>query len=463
MNKFVSQLKDNSRSIKWLASILVISLPLLLPVSAQMKAYMMITLWAITMWMFELVYEAVVGILIPVLYILFNVCEPSVAFAGWLSSTPWITIGGLMVGSVFVSSGLVKRIAYKMLIITGGSLIGIVIGITITSIILTPIIPSVMAKVALMTPLVIGFCQVLGLEKKDKTASALMLVVFLALWSPKMAFVTASADSVMTAGILAKHYAYTLSWMGWAKDMFIPALLWTLISVSLVFVLKPEKIHLEKSYLMDQYNNLGPMTEREKKTIIMAVTLILLLATDSWHNIEATWIMVVIGTLSFFPGIGLSRTEDFNKLNFSIVFYLVGAVAIGNVTASLGVTQDIVRVITPIFAEQSSLFLIMSIYVFSMFATLLLNPLALIATLMGPVADICGSLGYPSILGGYAMIMGFNQAIFPYQVGPLMLLYGFGYLKLSNLMKVMAVRIAVGLIFTALVTYPYWKLMGLVQ
>ena len=437
--------------------------PLLLPASLSIKFYLMITLWAIMMWMFELIPEAVVGILIPILYVLFNVASPAVAFGGWATSIPWITIGGLMVGSAFVSSGLVKRIAYKTLLLTGGSFNGIVIGLTATCVLLTPIIPSVMAKVALMTPLVISLSEVLGVDKKSETASALMLVTFFALWSPQMAFVTASADSVMAAGVLSEHYEYTLSWMGWAKDMFFPAMLWTVLSVALIYILKPRRIRLEKSYLQKQYENLGKITVREKIAIGIAVLLLLLLVTDSLHHIDVAWIMIIMGTFCFFPGIELLDSKDFHQLKFSIVFFLVGAVCIGDVTVSLGIDKWIADVITPFIAGQTSFFLVMSIYVFSIIANFILNPLALIGTLMGPIADICGSLGFPPILGGYAMIMGFNQALFPYEIAPLMLVYGFGYLEMKHLVKVMAVRILVGLVFMTVVTYPYWKFTGLIN
>lgn len=453
----------NTQIIKWIISIIVFLSPLFLSISIEIKLYMMITLWAIMMWMFELIPEAIVGILVPVLYVLLNVTTPLVAFRGWSTSVPWITIGGLMISAVFVSSGLVKRIAYKALLLSGGKFNGIVMGLTLSCILITPIIPSVMAKVALMTPLVIGLCEVLGIEKKSQTASALMLVIFLALWSPKMAFLTASEDSIMTASILSEHYKYSLTWFGWLKDMFIPAILWTVLSVSLIYILRPQKIHLEKSYLQKQYNNLGKITSREKKAIAMSVLLLLLLVTDSLHHIDVTWIMVLIGALCFFPGIRLLEMKDFHQLKFSIVFFLVGAVSIGNVSITLGIDKWMINFITPYFENQTSFFLVLSIYIFSFFAIFLLNPLALVPTIMGSIADICGAMGYPSILGGYSMIMGFNQALLPYEVAPFMLIYGFGYLKMGHLVKVMLVRLLVGLIFMAVFTYPYWKFTGLIN
>lgn len=61
------------------------------------------------------------------------------------------------------------------------------------------------------------------------------------------------------------------------------------------------------------------------------------------------------------------------------------------------------------------------------------------------------------------MIMEFNQALFPYEIAPLMLVYGFGYLKLTHLIKVMVFRIVAGIIFMTVVTYPYWLYIGLLD
>ena len=60
------------------------------------------------------------------------------------------------------------------------------------------------------------------------------------------------------------------------------------------------------------------------------------------------------------------------------------------------------------------------------------------------------------------MIMGFNHALLPYEIAPLMLLYAYGWLHSKYLIRIMAVRIGVGLVFTVLVTYPYWHLLGIV-
>lgn len=116
--------------------------------------------------MFELLPEEIVAIMLPGLYILFDITNYATAFSAWTTSTPWITLGGLMIGGMIVKSGLVLRIAYKSLLLTKGSLKGIVWGIVLTCTIFTPLIPSIMAKVALLVPVVIGICKVLKVEAK---------------------------------------------------------------------------------------------------------------------------------------------------------------------------------------------------------------------------------------------------------------------------------------------------------
>lgn len=455
-------LKTGKRLLyKWIISIIFTFLPVLLSISYAYKAFLVITIWSIMMWMFELMPDPVVAVTMPVLYVVFNVVKPNIAFDAWSSTTPWVTLGGLIISQVFISSGLVKRIAYKVMLFTGGTFKGLVIGITMIGIIITPLIPSVMSKIALMTPMIIGLCQVMGADKKSKLASALMLVIYFSLWTPKMAVLTASADSVLTADVLSRYFGSAVTWSAWSIDMLIPSLLWTIVSVLIVWVLKPQKINLQKKYLSEEYAKLGSITMLEKKVSIMLLILLILLSTDATHGIHVAWIMIIVSAICFLPGIELIDKDAFSKIPFDVVFFLVASVTIGSVTNAIGMTTEIAFYILEALKGKSELSLILIIYSFAIVANLLLNPLALVATLIIPIAEICQALGYPPLVGGYSLIMGFNHTIFPYEVAPLMMLYGYGWLDLKDLIKVSLVRLALGFGFTILITYPYWKLIGL--
>ena len=340
---------DNLLWLKWtITMVLPVALGVVpLGIKISMQLYFALTLWAILMWMFQLIPEGLVGALLPVLYLLFKVGTAQQVFQGWQSGVPWITLGGLIIGSVMVSSGLAKRIAYHALAITGASLTGVIIGIALAAVIITPFIPSVMGKVSLMVPLVIGICQASNIKPESKTASAMMLAVFFALWSPKMAFLTASADSVLMAGLLSHQMGLSISWARWAYEMFAPALLWTAVSVALVFLLRPERIEIDKATSIQRYRDLGPITKGEKKTGVLILVLLVALATDSIHKINPAWTMVIMASLCFFPGIDLLKKEDLRKINFPIIFFLVGSLAIGTMTKVTGTVDLISRTMIP--------------------------------------------------------------------------------------------------------------------
>ena len=199
--------------------------------------------------------------------------------------------------------------------------------------------------------------------------------------------------------------------------MFVPAMLWTVISVSLVFLFKPGKISVPKATLIEQYKGLGKMGIGEKKNLIMAVLIVVLLATQDLHHIDPAVVMVSAALICFIPEMDMLKPEDFKRTDLSVVFFLAGVTSIGAVAKALGITTDIVNILGPILEGQSNLALVMILFVFAILANFLLNPLALIAILMGPVAELCMGLGFAPTLGAYSMIMGFNHALFPWGAG----------------------------------------------
>ena len=447
---------------QWLITLAASTASLLLPLPHEYRIFLCITVWAILVWAFDLIQYAIVAVLLPVLYVVFGVAAPETAFSGWLSSSVWITLGGLFFGYAFMSSGLAKRMAYKLLSLTKGSFIGIVAALAGTCFIITPVIPSVMGKIALMVPIAIEVCNALGLQKGDKTAGAIVTVIFFALWSPKMAFMTASTDSILASSVLVSQYHYPITWMSWAADMLLPAVLWTIASISLVFFLRPAKVQLSKEEMSARYANLGSMSGQEKKLAVLMVIVVALLATESLHGIDPTYVLVLVAALCFVPQAGILEAQDFRNVDLSVVFFLAGVVSIGAIASEIGITADAVGLMQPVLEGQSGFFFVMALYLFSVFANFLLNPMALIATLLGPMTELCSHLGYSPVLGAYAMIMGFNQALFPYQMAPYMLVYSYGYMEMKSTVKVMGIRIAAGIVFTAAITYPYWCLVGLV-
>ena len=171
----------NTKILKCLINLLLPFAILLIPISAgftwSMKVFFAITLWAILAWLMETIAETFVAIMLPVFYIIFGLATPKIAFAPWTTTTPWIVLGGVIFSAIITSTGLTKRIAYFTILKTGGSFKGLLFGITLAGIIISPFIPSAMGKMAVLTPIALGICQALNLPAKSRSATAIMLTM----------------------------------------------------------------------------------------------------------------------------------------------------------------------------------------------------------------------------------------------------------------------------------------------
>ena len=451
------------RNWRWLLVAAGTVAPLAFPLPDVYRLFLCITLWAILIWAFDLVNSAVVAVVLPVLYIVFRRERRGHGIQRVVVHLRVDHPGGSASGHGFHAQRFGAAIGVQDALGHLRRLQGEwVLAISLTCLIITPVIPSVMGKIVLMVPIVVEVCNALGLKKGSNGAAALILVVFFALWSPKMAFPTASTDAILATGILVDQYHYDITWLEWAKDMFVPAILWTAVSVCLVWLLKPGKVELDRFESVERYRALGPMSGQEKKLTVMMAAVVALLATQGLHGVDPAYVLVIAAAVCFMPQAGILEASDFKKTDLSVVFFLAGAVSIGAVASQIGITSDVVAGIQPALEGRSNFVLVMFLYMFAVATNFLLNPMALIATLLGPVTELCMQLGYSPVLGGYSMIMGFNQALLPYEIAPFMLVYSYGYLKMGPTMRVMAVRIGAGIVFTVVVTYPYWCLIGLV-
>lgn len=66
---------------KMVCSFIVVLLPFFCSISNIFQKYLAVTLWAIMMWMFELLPEEIVAIMLPGLYILFDITNYATAFS----------------------------------------------------------------------------------------------------------------------------------------------------------------------------------------------------------------------------------------------------------------------------------------------------------------------------------------------------------------------------------------------
>lgn len=426
-----------------------------------MLMFLAVTLWAMFCWMFNTINETIVGFILPVLYIVVGVAKPEVAFAPWLTNVPWIVFGGTILGAAMMSTGLAKRIAFRAILLTGGTFKRTLTGILIGGLILAPVIPSVMAKITIFSVIGVAICQALDLKPKSRAAGAVMMTSFIAVAGPKLSYLTGAADNTMAMGLVAKVTGHMISWGQFALHNAVIGIAYSFISLGLIFLfLKPEQEIDSLEVIKSNYKELGSISADEKKMIAFLAFTTIMMVTDTLHKIDVGWILMIVGALLFFPKLGVLQAEKLSKLNFTMVFFVCGAMSIGTVAAKVGIVKIFAGILLPML-QGSHLYTFMSVYFFGVVMKFFLTPLAATAMFMTTIAETAQKLGLHPYSLVYVFKYGIDQYVFPYEYAVLLFCYSFGYMSLNHVFRVMIPRIITTALFLALIAFPYWKFFGL--
>ena len=444
---------------------LVILLPLLAGLwtwhagfDPKIVAFSSITLTALILWALELLPDAVVALALPVVYILCGVGPNTKILGPWTGSIGWLILGGLMIGAFMVKTGLARRLALSCINLMGGSLSRLLAGLLLSGLLMAPFIPSVMGRSAIIAVICVGICEALSIKKGSREGAAVLLAGFIAVSGPKICFLTGGADLAMGMKLTSQAMGAQISWGQYALHNFLPAVLYSVISLACVIVLlRPRLEEDTRTVVQEQLRKLAPMSNDERKSAFLLALLFLFLVTDKIHRIDVGWIMLLLPCAAFLPGVRLLNSDDMRKLNYPAVLFAVGCMTIGSAAMSCGMDNILSKALLPLM-QGTEFYTVMATYVSGVLLNLLLTPMAAYASLTASVVEIAQHLQVSPLLLVYTFSYGLDQYIFPYEYAILLYFYATGYIRIKQIMLVLGIRMALAALFVAFVAYPYWKL-----
>lgn len=456
---------DKYLTLKWLINLLLPALILLIPTSEtftpDIKVFFAITAWAVLCWLMGTLPETLVALILPVFYIMAKVAEANNVFSPWSTTIPWVVIGGMIFGAVLIGTGLAKRIAYWTILKMGATYMGTLVGLTLAGIILAPFIPTAMGKMAILAPIAIGICQALDLPAKSRAASAVMMTAFLAVTNPAFSYLTGGSHIIMATGLVGQVTGNTIAWSEYALHNWFIFTIWSFISLAIVLVvLRPEKELQAKELIKQRYQELGPISTDEKKVACLMILILMALFTDKVHKLDAAWVFMIIAVICFLPKVNLMNNEKLRKINWGMIFFISGTMAIGSAAVASGAGKWLASVLFP-YLTGGEMYTLFAVWFFGVAINFVLTPLAATASFTVPIAEMAISSGINPVPVVYALLQGLDQYVFPYEYALLMFIYGFGYISLKNMIKVLIPRIILSAVFLVVIAYPYWKLVGL--
>ena len=91
----------------------------------------------------------------------------------------------------------------------------------------------------------------------------------------------------------------------------------------------------------------------------------------------------------------------------------------------------------------------------------LFTPIAIVAAFSAPLVQVAVDLGIGPLSVLYTIILGGEVILLPYEVVPYLIIFGFGYMKMSDFIKLMLIKTVAMAIFIPLVMFPFYKIIGI--
>lgn len=445
-------------SFKWLFAFMVPIVLWFLPMSAdvtpEIRKFLVVTVWAILMFMFELLDTAIVSLAMIFGYVLFQVVPVETALSAWTNTTVWMAIASFIIVNVVQKTKLLERLAYSLVILTGGSYLGILFGIATMSIIFCLLVASTVTSMILMA-IAYGLCRALKLEPGKASAGIMLTSIICFVEATNFLYVPQCIG--LSASVVGVSVDYlTILKHNW---VFIPLVYLMAFVISIVF--KPEQSIGGRDIFIEKRMALGAMERDEKKTLAVLVAMVIYLFTVPWHGFDMVYGFIFGTVLLFIPHIGVGSPEDIEKVNIGTIIFFVSCMAIGSVGGAVGIGDLLAKISVPLLEGQSIYVFSALIWIIGVICNFFMTPLALMTIMGGPFGAIAANLdisGYPV---AYLLSFAGNNLLFPYENTLFLICFTFGMVKMKDFIKIGFIKMLVCLAYTLIIGVTYWNILGL--
>lgn len=456
---------DRKKLIGWIISILVPVLIAFVPITddftRELKIFFVITIFVILLIAFELLPKMISALLLPSLYLMSGIVPIETAFGSWTSATVWLVLGGLIFSNVLEDCGLLKRIAYFVIGKCGGTYTGAVFGCFLIGIILNLITFCNGWLVA--SALVYGVCKAMGLKPSKESALICFAGTIGATGSTIFLYYPGYFAMMETSiGEFIPGYQMSMltsfKYNGFAIVLYIL----TILIMMKVYKTKDLKLEVGKELFHEKYRELGPMSAKEKKGVVMIVILIVYLFTTRFTGLPAAYGFMAVPVLMFLPGIEISDSSVVAKTDFTMVFFVATCLGIGIVGAEVGFGTFLTNIAVPMLSGKSVLFACVAFILFGMLANFFMTPYAMMGGLTLPFAQVAVSLGISPIVACMCLLYACEILFLPYESAGNLIMYGYGMMPMKEFIKQEGLKSVLMIVGFIVVVYPLWNLFGFI-
>lgn len=489
--------------ISFIVLVMILLLPTSSSLSVMAKAALAILAFAVIMWVTEAVSYPVSATLILGLIILLLGFSPvqhlseqlghpksgnailkgsellgtnnalSLAFSGFSTSAVALVTAALFLAVAMQETNLHKRLALYVLSIVGNKTKNIVIGAILVSIVLAFFVPSATARAGAVIPILLGMIAAFKVSKDSKLASLLIITSVQAVSIWNIGIKTAAAQNIVAINFINQNLGYNVSWGEW----FLYAAPWSiLMSIALYFimmkVMPPERDAIEggKELIKHDLNELGPMSAREWRLIVISILLLIFWSTEKvLHPIDSASVTLIALGMMLMPKIGVITWKGVEKkIPWGTIIVFGVGISLGNVLLKTGAAQWLSDKTFGLMGLKG-LPIIATIALITLFNILIhlgfASATSLSSALIPVFISLTSTLGLGDHSIGFVLIQQFVISfgfLLPVSAPQNMLAYGTDTFTVKDFLKSGIPLTIIGYILVILFSLTYWKWLGLV-
>lgn len=372
----------------------------------------------VCMWLFGLVPEYVPPLFAALAVILLDVAPPEQALSGFRSESFFICLSIFGIGALMVASGVTYRFSLWVLSRVPSTSLGYSLSLFGLGTLLSPIIPSVVGRITIISPFLVDLVEISKAGRKDVFANRLIfsLTAGVSIFVPL--FLTASVPNLVVYGLFDSQTQFAFDWLSWfnAASVFGLLVLVSYFAVSVVLFRGARQFSIPRQTILEQRRILGPIARLEWIAILAVSAMTLGILTEALHGIDVPWVaLAIFVTLMLFGS--LQREALRNQIDWPVLVYIGAIVGWVPIAASTGLDTFIVSHLGWLGAYMRSDF---PLFILMLSAMILLVRLALptgvtvvlFATALFPLAIAQGTSLW---LIGFVILAVADTFIFPYQ------------------------------------------------
>ncbi|MDD7267704.1 MAG: DASS family sodium-coupled anion symporter [Lachnospiraceae bacterium] len=326
-----------------LAFLILFFMPLPGGMSREGQISLALFTFALIMWISKPIPIYLTSILIVLLLPLLGaVKKQDVAFGTLGYDIIWLMVAAFVLTSAMSASNLGKRIALTLVTKFAKTPTQTLIVFVVVNYILAFFVPSTTARASLIVPIALIILEVFkAMPGQSKFGKLMMLQGVQNNGFATSVVMTATSAQVLAVGFINEQAHGQIGYMQWLMGSLPQALLTTIFAfIAGIFLFKYKDEFKENAdsftqSLKQQLQELGPISQREIKAVIIFVITLLLWATGDYQKawfgfkISTEQTAVLAMFLCLMPGIGVITWKE-AKIKWDLMIFSAGAYAVGN-------------------------------------------------------------------------------------------------------------------------------------